>query len=1341
MPGPSKPPIIAILSYNKVDLLCRCLNSIFSHTAHPYRVCVVDQASTDGTKRYLKDLEGQVDHIETEKNLGFVMGNNLVMDRYEDRDIVLLNNDTVVTPGWLDALVERAYSDAEIGIVGAKLIFPDGRLQAAGCEIFQDASGREIGKYDDPQRHIYNQVADVDYVSGACLYIRRETLEKTGPFDPQFAPAYWEDTDLCFAARKAGFRVVYEPRSVVTHHEGGSFGAPAQRSRSAELQQRNKPKFIAKWKQELASQRSNVFEIPAEEGKEKILVILPFLPLYDRAAGEMRWFHTLKILREKYQVVFLARNGQDGIKYINPLEKQGITVFDTDQERMKQLGCEATGPLWIDFPLLLKSNDFRAVIVGFYHVAAQYYKDIRTYSPRSHLVIDSYDVAFLRERRRAEVSEKDEDFWHAEEVRRLELDWYRKADMALTVTEKDRDVLLREDPSLRVGISTDIHPVPEFEWKPGRKDLVFIGNFNHQPNEDAVVYFAQEILPKIHRELPDVRFYIVGNGPTPRVEALAGDHVIVTGFVPEILPYLQECRVCVVPLRYGAGLKGKVGQAMAAGIPQVSTSIGAEGMGLTHGRDILIADRPEDFAREVILLYQDEDLGRRLAENARNLVVEQYSYDNAARYWEEVFEVIDSERVPREHRDADVAETEEAVTAGKTGYRWLPKRPDIVPEISIIVPVYNNLALTETCWTSIRKNTRLPYELLVIDNGSEEPVAYITEQNNYRCIRNEKNLGFAAAVNQGIQNTYGDYVVLLNNDCIVTPGWLERMIDHLKDDPTIGIVAPMTNYASTEQRIRVDYKNEDSLYRFSEERYRDYRGQRKDLRKVVGMCMVIPRRVVEEVGLFDTRFGIGNFEDDDFCLRVHLAGYRVTCAEDVYVHHEGGATFRAMDVHYENLLKRNSEIYLKKWGPVISGVGAGSAKPAAALRVILYQEGSELSTRHVAETLESLPAGADLQILCQQPEAFAAVEGRAKISAVPPEQLLRKMDENIRSAKTPYVIVLSAGVRAAEGWLEELAEVASKRQEAGVIVPRSNEGSDSQRIRPGYRTPEEGLAAFTRKNRKKNRGIWKQISRPSGGCLMIRRDAYAAAGGLPPEFHSWAGWAELFRRMEEGGWTIGCALGSYVHFDSQAGGVSEPEASETQAVLSLAGLNRRIAESDIQGAVRSIEDSLSHKPDYTQALYCRALLRTQEGRLDDAEQDLKTIVSVNPLFLQARNNLGCLAFEQGRDQEAETHFQEALALDPGNREISRNLGDLYLSTGAVEKGLMLYQDLARQNPKDPQIYLDLGSWYDRLGDQAGAVEWYRQALKVAPDCAEATERLNALSGGETAQSEVGPHGG
>ncbi len=313
MKSTTKPPVIAILSYNRLELLQSCLSSVFDNTEHPYEVCVVDQASTDGTREYLEGLGSRIHHVRTESNLGFVLGNNLVMDKYGDRDIVLLNNDTEVQPGWLQCLVDRAYADATTGIVGPKLVFPDGRLQAAGGELFADASAREIGKFDDPERFIYTQVADVDYVSGACMYIRRAVLDAVGGFDTQFAPAYWEDTDLCFAAREAGFRVVYEPESVVVHMEGGSYGGPAAHSQSEELQARNKPKFIAKWIREIEKRRSNVYEVPRVAGKEQILVILPFPAMADRASGERRCFRTLEMLAERYQVVVLVRNGVSAI--------------------------------------------------------------------------------------------------------------------------------------------------------------------------------------------------------------------------------------------------------------------------------------------------------------------------------------------------------------------------------------------------------------------------------------------------------------------------------------------------------------------------------------------------------------------------------------------------------------------------------------------------------------------------------------------------------------------------------------------------------------------------------------------------------------------------------------------------------------------------------------------------------------------------------------------------------------------------------------------------------------------------------------------------------------------
>jgi len=1335
MAGPtkaSKAPkalVIAILSYNKVNLLRRCLDSIFENTRGEYRVCVVDQGSTDGTRNYLRELGERVDHIATEENLGFVHGNNLVMDRYGDCDVLLLNNDTQVTPGWLDALIQRAYSAEDIGIVGAKLIYPDGRLQAAGGEMFKDASGREIGKHDDPDRYIYNQVRDVDYCSGACLFVKRATLDATGPFDTRFAPAYWEDTDLCFSARKAGFRVVYEPSATVIHHEGASFGAPHRRSKSTELQETNKPKFIAKWKHELAKQRANVFDIPRVEGKEQILVIQPFLPLFDRAAGEMRWFHTLKILSERYQVVFLARNGQGGIKYINPLEEAGITVFHTDTLRLRQLGCEVAGPLWIDVPTLLRSNHFKAVIVGFYHVAAQYYHDIRTHSPESLLIIDSFDVAFLRERRRAEVSGKDEDVWHAEEVRRIELEWYRMADMVLTVTERDRNVLLAEEPSLRIGISTDIHPVPPLEWKPDRKDLVFVGNFKHQPNEDAVVHFVRDVLPLIHRKRPDVKFYIVGNGPTPAVEALAGEHVIVTGYVPEILPYLQQCRVCVVPLRYGAGLKGKVGQAMAAGIPQVSTSIGAEGMGLVHGRDLLVADTPEDFAHEVLRVYEDPELQRSLAEHARALVAARYSHETAKEYWEEIFEDIDAGR--REPPNPDVEKTR----AGD--YQWPAKRPDIVPRVSIVIPVYNHLELTTNCWTSIRKNTDIPYELLIIDNGSEEPVAYDAQQNNFRCIRNDRNLGFAEAVNQGIRNTYGDYVVILNNDCIVTPGWLKRLIRHLEQNERVGVVAPLTNYASTEQRIPVKYKDEESLYRFSESLHRRQRGRLRDMNKVVGMCMAMPRRVIEEVGLFDTRFGIGNFEDDDYCLRLRLAGYRVTCAEDVFVHHEGGATFRGMNVDYESLVRRNSEIFLRKWAPVL-GAQRGDRPPAPPVStVVVFQDGPDVFPERTRMALAGVQGQAGVRILCQDADRFETfTKDGAAIRVVETENLLREIDREIRRASTPFVLVLSSNVQGAPAWSEALLK-ASGEGPWGLLAPRSNHGDGVQRIRPGYPSPEDGLERFTANNTQKNGTTRRATADLGGWCLLVRRTDYVRCGGLSPEFRSAAAWTDLIHRMADGERESACILGSYVHFDG-GGVVSEADPVEKEAVVQMAGVDRLVGEGDFEGALRRIETSLAHKPDYTQALHCRALLLAEGGRHEEAEKDWKAILRVRPEFTPAKNNLGCLAFEQGRDKEAERYFRDVLAKDPGNRDARRNLGDLCLSTGAVAEGLTLYQELVEQKPDDPDTYLALGGWYGRLGDSGGAAEWYRQALRVAPDCEEARSRLATLDAGANVETETSP---
>ena len=447
-----RPVVITILSWNKLGLLKDCVTAIQRHTEYPHTICVVDQGSTDGTKGYLDRLGDRVTTITLDENIGFVKGNNLVMDRFRDHDVVLLNNDTRVHRGWLTALADRAYSAPEVGIVGAKLVYPDGRLQEAGGEIFQDASGRNIGKMDDPERSIYNQVREVNYCSAACLYVKRDVLDRVGYLDERYHPAYWEDTDLCFAAAQAGFAVLYEPAAVVTHLEGGTAGKGAeQQSRSRALQETNRPKFATKWGEVLKTKRRTMYDHRRPGGKPQLLVILPFMPMYDKAAGELRWFRTLPLLQEQYDVVLLARNAQKQTAYINAVEAMGITVYATDQTRLEQMGIQSDAPFRLDFEALLRANDFRAVIIGFWHVAHQYLDDIRRHAPEAVVVIDSFDVEFLRRRRKAELTGSEEELWEAEGVRRLEVGLYRRADRVLAVSEQDREVLLAEAPELSIG--------------------------------------------------------------------------------------------------------------------------------------------------------------------------------------------------------------------------------------------------------------------------------------------------------------------------------------------------------------------------------------------------------------------------------------------------------------------------------------------------------------------------------------------------------------------------------------------------------------------------------------------------------------------------------------------------------------------------------------------------------------------------------------------------------------------------------------------------------------------------------------------------------------------------
>lgn len=599
-----RPPVVVIIpNWNRVGYLRHCIASLLEETRYPYyRICVFDQGSTDGSREYLESLGEKVVPIFSPRNVGFVHANNVALRAFAQWDVVFLNNDTRVTRGWLENLVATAQSSEKVGLVGAKLVYPDGRLQEAGSEIFRDGSARAFGKFESQADPRFNQRRVVDYCSASCLLVKRRVLDQCGGFEECYSPCYYEDADLAFKARAAGYKTLYEPSAAVIHREYGTAG----KASAFDCMTRNQERFVERWSTLLAHHPVSLWQAPAGR-RRQVLVLGDIVPAPDRSAGGSRLYHLLRILAKEYDVTYAFLQDQMIQEYIRPLERIGVHSFFPGYAR--SVGNDA-----LDLKAILASNSFHFVICSLYTVGAQYLGLIRERSPQSTILIDTYDVHFLREERRAEVLQEERLRRLAAETRSVELQTYSRADTVITVTDEDKAALQRHNPELDVLVIPTLHELPDdLVGREGRRDLLFVGGFSHEPNNDAVLYFCRDVLPLIRRTLPEIKLHIVGNSPTPEILALDGDGVSVWGYVPNLRTYLDSCLVSIAPIRYGSGMKGKVAEAMAHGLPVVTTSIGGEGMDLEPGVDVLVGDTPREFARRVVELCQDEALWQRIA--------------------------------------------------------------------------------------------------------------------------------------------------------------------------------------------------------------------------------------------------------------------------------------------------------------------------------------------------------------------------------------------------------------------------------------------------------------------------------------------------------------------------------------------------------------------------------------------------------------------------------------------------------------------------------------------------------------------------------------------------------
>ncbi|HWW77533.1 MAG TPA: glycosyltransferase family 4 protein, partial [Pyrinomonadaceae bacterium] len=368
----------------------------------------------------------------------------------------------------------------------------------------------------------------------------------------------------------------------------------------------NRDKFFDKWRGVLAREHHPQDASRAERAANRrwdtqVAVFDDRVPTPDRDAGSARMLHILRALSEWCHPVLITTSKRVWPEYEKQLWKEGVETASA-----------------LDFRRLVRERRFRAAVISRPWVAEALLKSVRRADPRVKIIFDTVDVHFVRLEREAALTGDGTVARDAERNRRLETRLARESDMVWFASPTDAEALERLAPGTRSAVVPTVHPAHDaglpFEE---REHLLFVGSFAHRPNADGVRFFVDEVLPLVRESLPGVELLVVGAGAPEEFAARVSEGVRVLGYVPDVDPLFARARVFVAPLRFGAGAKGKIGEALAYALPVVTTGVGAEGMNMRDGEEVLLADSAAEFARAVVRLYTNAELWRRIASNGR----------------------------------------------------------------------------------------------------------------------------------------------------------------------------------------------------------------------------------------------------------------------------------------------------------------------------------------------------------------------------------------------------------------------------------------------------------------------------------------------------------------------------------------------------------------------------------------------------------------------------------------------------------------------------------------------------------------------------------------------------
>ncbi|AHH93447.1 glycosyltransferase [Kutzneria albida] len=592
-----------LVSYGGRDLVVQCLRLLAEHTPQPHEVIVVDSASPDGTGEWLeRNLTGAT-VLRMRENLGFGAGCNLGVQRSRTELVCFLNADVELGEGWLDPLLAVLDSKPEAAAVAPVMLNQDGTVQEAGSIIGGDGWCRAWDEAPLFPR-------EVDYASAACLLVRRRALLEAGGFSPEYEIAYFEDVDLALQLRKLGWQTWVEPASQVLHARHGSAGS----ERALELMRLNHGIFQRRWTEEL-SRRPAVTALPAQQHRlwwlrdnhtpYRVLLIDDRVPQADRGRGDPRtqavldaWVDACPTAR----ITYLAALPDLAEQYAPSLAARGVEVVWGVEDPVRW-GWQRAG--LYDVIVVFRPHNLGRMGIP---VAESQPQAIRIYDsealfhrrPEQH-----FETATDPDARRRFALE-------AAELRAEEVEAFTWADIGVCVSEEEAHWASRVAPGTPMHVVC--YPVQVPEQVPGlesRSGLAFFGGFDGTPgtpNEYAVLALANEVLPSLLRTDPDLRLRVIGADPSPAVLALRSQTIEVVGKVASPAQWLAKSRLHVVPMRYGAGVKIKFVDSMAAGLPFVTTPVGGEGLHLGWTAKHLVGSSPAELVELCQRLLGDDVL-------------------------------------------------------------------------------------------------------------------------------------------------------------------------------------------------------------------------------------------------------------------------------------------------------------------------------------------------------------------------------------------------------------------------------------------------------------------------------------------------------------------------------------------------------------------------------------------------------------------------------------------------------------------------------------------------------------------------------------------------------------